>query len=235
MLRNHSKCVVPVDTFIPFRGGYDLFKWIHFHSSCTILKKKVSREGGRKASRRNLLETKKIRGRHTYGEGPLYKYIIKVVFEGQAFFSTVSFEKLKHLESAPRGEPLEPGVTYIRNFASHPFVWPRFFLISATQGHAAPSPRFPNVWRTHNPRQFNEIAACEQNLISRNGSTKSIGIPSSIIHHFLSFAAKINSTTRNSIFDKADYMDYIYPENPAIILQYTFFFFFFIIYIKSLK
>lgn len=198
------------------------------------MKKKVSREGGRKASRRNLLETKKIRGRHTYGEGPLYKYIIKVVFEGQAFFSTVSFEKLKHLESAPRGEPLEPGVTYIRNFASHPFVWPRFFLISATQGHAAPSPRFPNVWRTHNPRQFNEIAACEQNLISRNGSTKSIGIPSSIIHHFLSFAAKINSTTRNSIFDKADYMDYIYPENPAIILQYTFFFFF-VIYTKSLK
>lgn len=115
MLRNHSKCVVPVDTFIPFRGGYDLSKWIHFHSSCTILKKNVSREGGRKASRRNLLETKKIRGRHTYGEGPLYKYIIKVVFEGQAFFSTVSFEKLKHLESAPRGEPLEPGVTYIRN------------------------------------------------------------------------------------------------------------------------
>lgn len=29
-------------------------------------------------------------------------------------------------------------------------------------------------------------------------------------------------------------MDYIYPENPAIILQYTFFFFF-VIYTKSLK
>lgn len=53
-----------------------------------------------------------------YVWGPLYKYIIKVPFEGQAFFQRLFGhrflpEKLKHLESTPQGEPLEPGVTYI--------------------------------------------------------------------------------------------------------------------------